>query len=168
MFFFGTQEDYLIYYLIDDMHIELLNDCQLDLNRLTTYLKEVNNDFKVPLSTKNSINTIAQKLLRHGNVFIAVENNIDTAMVGFYCNDTIKKTAYFSILTCKSSYRGKGIAKKLVYQMITTCRHKGMDFIECNSTNPIAIALYSSLGFLIERKEKDIYNNIVSYLRLKL
>lgn len=130
-----------------------LTNTKNNLIELSNYLKEVEHDFGIPLNQKISICEYTLKLLKWGKVLGIAENGQTVATIAFYCNDTINKTAYLSLLTTKKIARGKGYAKILIREMISICSESNMDKICCDSVNPIAIKLYKSLGFKEIKKE---------------
>lgn len=150
------------------MDIVRLDNSLLSIERLVSYLQYVNNDFKISLDKKTTLVSFVEKLLRNGVVYMAIdENGTDSAMIGFYCNDEVDKVAHWSILSTKLQARGKGYATKLILKMIEECRVVGMQYIVCDSVNPIAVSLYKSMGFIIYDQKLD-GDNLISYLRLSL
>lgn len=130
---------------------------------LYKYLNDVDNDFGIPLSFKIDLKSFALKLIKYGQVYVIKEDKHITAMIGFYCNDNINNNAYLPILSTKEIARGKGYARILINMMIDKCKNVGMKYIYCDSINPIAIALYKSLGFIEYKVEEE-----KSYLKLNL
>ena len=54
-------------------------------------------------------------------------------------------------------------SEEAINMMIDKCKNVGMKYIYCDSINPIAIALYKSLGFIEYKVEEE-----KSYLKLNL
>ncbi|MBR5281514.1 MAG: GNAT family N-acetyltransferase [Alistipes sp.] len=126
-----------------------------DSQDLINYLYEVDCDFGIPLSSKVSIASFANKLLAYGNVYVVKYNNEFVSCIGFYCNDTINQIAHLPILSTKTIARGKGFARLLINKMIDECTQRGMKCILCDSINPSAIAIYKSIGFFEYDKDGD-------------
>lgn len=124
-----------------------LNNNEKDVQILVDYLKDVDQDFGTPLSSKANLSELAQKTLAYGHAYIVQENKNVVALVTFYCNDRVNATAFLSILSVKEECRGKGYARKLVNIVITESRNSGMRLICVDSVNPVAISLYKSVGF---------------------
>ena len=52
-----------------------LSNTSNNINLLTQYLCEVDNDFEIPLSSRTELKIFSLKLLLHGHVFFAIEKN---------------------------------------------------------------------------------------------
>ena len=124
-----------------------LNNNEKDIHILVNYLKDVDQDFGTPLSSKTNLEELAQKTLAYGHAYIVQENNNVVALVTFYCNDKINLKAFLPILSVKKECRGKGYARQLVNIVITESRLHGMHTVCVDSVNPVAIGLYKSVGF---------------------
>ena len=131
---------------------ELINT-PINQDWLVEYLRMVDMDFGVAISSKTSLEEYAAKLLHHGKVLTYMWNNEIVGLVGCYCNDKLNKVAYISILSTLVNARGKGVAKLLIHSVIAMCRDYGMKLIKVNSINPIAIAVYQKMGFSIVRED---------------
>ena len=61
----------------------------------------------------------------------------------------------------KEAYRGQGIGKRLMEAAMENARAAGGQrfTLEVRESNRAAIALYESLGFTVEGKRKDFYEN---------
>lgn len=149
------------------MIIELDNNVY-NVRQLVQYLNYVDKDFGIPLSDKVDLDIYAFKLCTNGHVIAIVDEKAEIiGITGFYSNDKVKKIAHLPILSVKKEARGKGFAKQMISSMINICRQEGMEKIQCDSVNPIAIALYKSFGFVEYRKEfRD--NMEIVYLELLL
>ena len=133
--------------------IENLSNTIDNQNALAKYLHEVDNDFEISLSQKTDIEAYSIKLLKNGVVLVSVENGIINGLLAGYCNDTENGNAIISILSVKENCRGRGISRQLVNSMIETCLQKEMNRIYVDSVNPIAVALYKSCDFKVEKIE---------------
>ena len=139
-----------------------LENIKEDQGRLLSYLKLVDKDFGVPLSSKIDMTQYVVKLLSLGNVIVVMENEEIASCICFYCNDFQERKAYISLLSTLSFYQGKGYAKMLVNEAIRYCRTKRFQKIFVDSINIAAVSLYMSEGFrkiqteLINGNEKVI------------
>lgn len=149
---------------------ELTNTIE-DYNALVDFLRKVDADFRVPLSSKCSIEQYAHKLIENGHViaFFDVNNNSILSARGFYCNDLINKTAYGTMMSSLPEARGMGLAKNLILKMFEICEANGMSQVILCSVNPIAIHLYKSLGYEVisSTEENGISTVKLSYKLLK-
>ena len=126
-----------------------------NLGDLVNYLNDVDTDFGIPLSNKVSIDSFAEKLIKHGIVLVIRNNDEIISCIGFYCNDIIERFAYLPILSTKKSARGKGFARLLILQMLKECKAKKMRAVFCDSINSHAISLYKSIGFIEYKREGE-------------
>lgn len=86
-----------------------------------------------------------------------IENNL-AGFVSFYCNNEESKEAFITMVLVDKSYRGKGIAQKLIIEVIDIIKEQG--FLKCNlevkADNVNAIKLYSKIGFSESYRKGDI------------
>lgn len=128
------------------MIIKLSNN-ETDIQILFDYLKDVDRDFEIPLSSKVNLYEFARKTLAYGHAFMVREDDKFVALVTLYCNDKVTVKAFLPILSVKECYRGKGYARQLVNIVINMSRLYEMKTVNVDSVNPIAISLYKNVGF---------------------
>lgn len=133
--------------------IKKLSNTSDNQNSLANYLHDVDNDFEIPLSKKTDIDAYSIKILGNGVVFVSMENDNINGLLAGYCNDIENGNAIISILSVKKSFRGRGISRLLVNSMIEICQQTKMKKIYVDSVNPIAVAIYKSCNFIIDRVE---------------
>lgn len=144
-----------------------LSNTSNNINLLTQYLCEVDNDFEIPLSSRTELKIFSLKLLLHGHVFFAIEKKQAVGLVAFYCNNYESHQAYIPILSVKQNYRSKGYARQLINIAINVCRLYKMNTISVDSINPIAITLYKSVGFKTYKTD-DITGMTKEYMTLNI
>lgn len=149
MFCFGIQVDCLICYRPINLVILKLENTSDAQRLLVNYLRLVDADFGVPLSSKTNLDEYATKLLQNGKVIVAVEDNQIIALVGCYCNDLVHRIAYIPILSTSLYARGRGLAKSMVELALLECQRVGMNSVKVDSINPVAIRVYQKVGFQI-------------------
>lgn len=149
------------------MEIIRLQNKQKDKCLFVQYLRTVDKDFEIPLSSKVDLEFYADKLLGSGYVLAVMESVQIVSVIGFYCNNQQTKVAHLPLLSSLKNVRGKGYAKLLIKNMIFVCKENGMNKIYCDSVNPVAIGLYKSMGF-IEIKEENINSLSKIYLEYKI
>ena len=76
-------------------------------------------------------------------------------LVVLYCNDMASLTAYIALAGVSSSYRGQGIARRMIQSSIQIVMAHGFKVLGIHSNNPIAIHLYKKLGFTEISREGD-------------
>ena len=135
--------------------ITKLNNTEDQKKALAQYLHEVDKDFGIPLSNKTDLDTYVIKLLENGVVLVFSKNGNINGIITGYCNDIENGNAIISLLSVRKQYRGLGISRQLVNAMIDTCRQAEMKRIHVDSINPVAVALYKSSGFQVNRVEMN-------------
>lgn len=144
-----------------------LSNTSNNINLLTQYLCEVDNDFEIPLSSRTELKIFSLKLLLHGHVFFAIEKKTSVGLIAFYCNNYENHQAYIPILSVKQNYRSKGYARQLINIAINVCRLYKMSTVAVDSINPIAINLYKSVGFKTYKTD-DITGMTKEYMTLNI
>lgn len=147
--------------------IAKLKNNNINRYKLTNYLYDVDKDFEAPLSSKVELAVYSLKLLIHGIVIVSMEDGEITALLAGYCNDIDNGNAIISLLSVRRDFRGKGLSRQLVKRMIAECKKTGMKKIYVDSVNPIAVAMYISEGFSIDRIESRS-ETTKSYLHFQL
>ena len=122
---------------------------------LVQYLKDVDEDFLIPLSQKTDLVSFASKILTYGHAYMEKLDAEFVGLVTFYCNDNKTLKANLPILSVKKKARGMGLSKQLVSKAINTCRYYGMKKFQVDTVNPIAKVLYESLGFKVFKTENS-------------
>lgn len=91
----------------------------------------------------------------------------DKEVVGFIKYDVIyEKVELIYIFVCKDC-RNKGIASKLLKELINKVSDKENITLEVRTDNEVAIKLYQSSGFEIIATRKNYYDNCDGYLMEK-
>ena len=144
-----------------------LSNTSNNINLLTQYLCEVDNDFEIPLSSRTELKIFSLTLLLHGHVFFAIEKKQAVGLIAFYCNNYENHQAYIPILSVKQNYRSKGYARQLINIAINVCRLYKMSTVAVDSINPIAINLYKSVGFKTYKTD-DITGMTKEYMTLNI
>ena len=86
-----------------------------------------------------------------------IENNI-AGFISFYCNNKESKEAFITLVLVDKSYRGIGIAQKLIVKVMDIIKEQG--FLKCGlevkADNLNAIKLYSKIGFFENYRKGDV------------
>lgn len=123
---------------------------QLSKDQLIIFLKKVNNEFPVPLSEKQDLESYAKKLLEKATLCYEInEQNQIIALVAGYTDCLSNNMAYISMVSTLPEYQGKGIATELVKKFINICIDKNISGIHLYAVaeNTPAVKLYKKLGF---------------------
>lgn len=123
-----------------------------DINLITLLGKELHDDFKFNLDV-------------FSNCLVIEENE---KLIGFVIYSVIYDRSEIVDIIIDSKYRLKGYGKKLLDCVIdkikkTGCLNATLE-VACN--NLPAVKLYESLGFIIEAKRKNYYDNTDGYLMM--
>lgn len=98
------------------------------------------------------------------NTLVYLDND---EVVGFIKYDVIyEKVELIYIFVCKDC-RNKGIASKLLKELINKVSDKENITLEVRTDNEVAIKLYQSSGFEIIATRKNYYDNCDGYLMEK-
>jgi len=128
------------------VHIET----SIDLNKLETFLYEIDKDFVPNLSKQVSIPDYAKKLINNANFFVATSGSEILGIIVFYSNDVHKKNAYISILGISWKMRGLGLGTKLIKLVLDLIRLKDFETLNLETReNSSAQKLYEKLGFKV-------------------
>lgn len=121
----------------------------VDKKELIEFLKKIDKDFPVPISSKVDLDEYAKKILDKATLMIRRDNNTIVGMVIGYNNCICDDMAYISLVGVDSESRNKGIAKTLIKRFIADCKEKGIGKVHLytDSTNVGAIRMYERLGF---------------------
>lgn len=120
------------------------------------FLKKVDCLFPIPLSEKQDLKILSEKLFEKGTIRVAMDDGKIISMVAGYTENMIDNRAYISVVATLEEYAGKGIAKKLIKEFIDVCKNKKIDAVHLYAvpSNVIAVNMYKNLGF-VEWKLND-------------
>lgn len=71
--------------------------------------------------------------------------------VAFYCNDTLSRRAFITLVMVAPQDRASGLGRALVTRVLDRCRERGFATcqLEVGNENLAALALYRALGFVV-------------------
>lgn len=118
--------------------------------QIEKFLRAVEKDFPVPLSQKVNIEEYSRKLYDRAAVVYERKDDKIVAMVAGYVENLSDGIAYIAIVSTLKEYRGKGLARKLLFDFINLCEKKQIKAVHLytDQCNQKAIKLYESLGFV--------------------
>ena len=101
------------------------------------------------------LDALSEKLARHGIVLTMHVNETLAGFAAFYCNDTVTKQAFLSLLAVLPEYRQQKIGQKLLSAAIARAQQAHMDrfVLEVQRENLPAIAFYEKNRFSFTDKE---------------
>ncbi len=123
-----------------------------DINLITLLGKELHGDFMFNLDVFSNCLVIEKK----------------EKLIGFVIYSVIYDRAEIIDIIIDSKYRLKGYGKKLLDYVIDKIKETGClnVTLEVACNNLPAIKLYESLGFVVEAKRKNYYDNTDGYLMM--
>lgn len=138
-------------------------------SELLNFLIRVDHLFPVPLSKKESLLKLKNKLIGYGTLGIVRENNRIISLCAGYANNVSTKLAYISVVASLPEYAGKGYGKLAIRNFIGKARKKGMKAIHLYAVkdNIPAIRMYENLGFvdfILEDEPRPEERHLILYL----
>lgn len=126
-----------------------ITKCQLPAREVGRFLREVDEDFPIPLSKKANLDVLATKLASRADVIAAADEGGVLAMVAGYARNAVDDRAYVSVVATSRRARGRGLAKRLLEEFCEEARCCGIGEVHlyCDPRNEAAALLYRSLGF---------------------
>ena len=125
-----------------------------DAAELARFLRSVDSDFPIPLSSKVSIEDYVGKLLSRGLVLAVFCGESELlGVLGGYANDYKGRIAFISVLATSAKARRRGIGALLVRAFESEVRGASMETVRLTThdTNLHARHLYESLGSFVCR-----------------
>jgi ribosomal protein S18 acetylase RimI-like enzyme len=97
------------------------------------------------------------KLGAHAEVLALSAGARCRGAVAFYCNDTVRRIAYVTLVVVDPQDRGQGIGEVLVSGVLALARKRGFATcrLEVRKENRAARALYAALGFHLAADRGD-------------
>ena len=130
------------------------------------FLKEVDKDFPIFLSSKCSLEDLANKFDQYADVIVAVDKNVFVGLIAAYISNSKEELAFVSVLGVNKEYRGIGIGNRLLAELIKLAKKyrskiRGLHLYTTHS-NINAIKLYEKNGFKIvkfdnEKRQNDLH-----------
>lgn len=127
-----------------------------DKDEILSTLGRFKGDFFDQSITDERLMALAEKFAHHAVFIVGSDGNLDIGFVAFYCNDTIHRTAFISMIIIGSEFQSKGYGRKLLDKSMEIASQAGMHSIrlEVSQVNWHALAFYDRLGFnLFSQKE---------------
>jgi len=135
-------------------------------SEIFSFLREIDKDFPVFLSSKCSLEDLANKFDQHADVVAAVDKNVLVGLIAAYISNSKEELAFVSVLGVNKEYRGIGIGNRLLVELIKVAKKyrskiKGLHLYTTDS-NINAIKLYEKNGFKIvkfdnEKRQNDLH-----------
>ena len=88
---------------------------------------------------------------------VATDNNDHAGMAVFYANDLESRKGYISLIGLKPDFRGKGLGKSFLNDIIEEMKKCGMNcvYLEVDDDNQTAMCFYKRFGFELEEKREN-------------
>lgn len=135
-----------------------------DVDAILRFLKEVDRDFPVPVSSKTPLEALAEKYAARATLCCAYDGDRIIAMAAGYTQNTVGSLGYLSLVAAVRDARRKGLCTKLVQEFLSIAADRGLTAVHLytHPTNEKAIALYLKLGFTyfdpeIEPRPQDVH-----------
>ena len=127
------------------------------VSQIEAFVREVDEQFPVPLSRKQNLCDFALKLYEKATVCYKQDDGKISAMVAGYTENLVYNIAYISIVATCAEYRGRGYASALVKEFIDICKNKRISAVHLysDSSNVTAIKMYQKIGFVSYHPEDE-------------
>lgn len=124
------------------------------------WLVECDEKFCPPKWTKDRLEKYAEKLATNAHWILLENDGYKKGVVAYYLNEN-NKSIFISIIAVSKFYRGQGIGKQLMVNVVELISDKFNSIsLEVSKDNIIAKKLYESFGFEIveDRGQKVLMN----------
>lgn len=118
--------------------------------QIERFLVSVDTLFPVPLSAKQDLHALSQKLCERATLLCELDGEDIVAMVAGYTENVIENRGYISVVATLPSAQGKGYASSLVRRFLALAKEKGLCGVHLytHATNLGAIRMYERIGFV--------------------
>lgn len=122
---------------------------------LFSHLKNSDDCFDPPLSTRVELLDYAKKIFDRSVTFEAWEKEILVGVISAYFNDAENRLGYITHVGVLKSHRRRGIAARLFSLCMEYARerHFSMIELEVSKKNERAVALYQKAGFQVSARK---------------
>ena len=128
----------------------------ISINKLFTFLVDVDSDFNPTLSSQVDLNTYSERLLRDANLMVEFDDNGNIiALVVIYVNEPNNPNAYIPLVAVAKVHRRKGFAKKLVLKAIDVAKQHKKTVVGIHTNNAFAYKMYKKIGFIDVKGEEN-------------
>lgn len=131
-----------------------------DKNRIQSIILELkDNLFDNTLTTKQLIN-LSEKFAKNATFIVAREDGVLAGYVAFYCNDSINRKAFISIIMLQHDYQHRGFGRILIDEVCAIARNAGMVsvWLRVDKSNSGAVTFYKKHNFNIVAENGCWYN----------
>lgn len=147
MIWFNPLDNYFLSTIHDDLRKrqEMINQESVE-----SFLREVDNEFPIPLSSKVNISDLADKYCKKATLCCHFRDKKIIAMVAGYTENTKDQMGYISLVATTTDARRKGYSSALLMEFLEIARNKGLQAVHVytHRTNLRAIGMYRKVGFV--------------------
>ena len=150
-------------------NVKLVFNEAVEFGSLYEFLKEVDNDFPVPLSAKTDLKAYAEKLLLKADLVAYVDAaGAVRGLAAGYIRSSVGPLSYLSMLAISRDLRGVHAGGKLVARYLSEAEKAGLLGVHlyADNGNLAALKTYDDLGFVKEIFSVEPRPNDVHYLKL--
>ncbi|MFO1442631.1 GNAT family N-acetyltransferase [Bacillus sp. Bva_UNVM-123] len=164
----GTIEEFQDVFQRQNIHLELLNKEDYDVERMVELFKKMDSKYLFPTDNEENLRVYLTKLIRHAyNFVLTSQNNDDIAIISIYANDFKTKTSYSSAIGILPTFRGGNIATNMVKFALKFAKEKGMDYYkaEISKKNASWLRFLERNGFRIKDETENHSYIVIKDLR---
>ena len=138
------------------MVIEIVKS--MSMENIDCIIRSCDNAFDNPVHKREIYPDLLDKLIKNAKILVAYDEEI-LGYNAFYCNNSITKTAYISLIAVDSTKQNKHIGTALLKGCEDICVSNGMLYLdlEVRKNNNNAIGFYENNKFYITEEKENSY-----------
>lgn len=122
--------------LLDKIRCDMLIQNVSSRNEIYKVLTQCSEDFfNQNYNNEKAISNLSDKFFKNGVVKVVLINKQLAGFVAYYCNDTVTKTAFLSMIIVKNDFQHCGVGTELLNCVVSDCKKNNFDFIRCEIDN---------------------------------
>ncbi len=123
---------------------------KLTVEQIECFLTSVDKLFPIPLSEKQDLLSLSQKLCDKATIEAEMVGNEIVAMVAGYTENVVDNIGYISVVATLPHVQCRGYASGLVRRFLGNARLRGLSAVHLYTaaTNLGAIRMYEKIGFV--------------------
>ncbi len=133
---------------------------EMDRNRIQTVVLELKDNLFDKTLTNRKLIKLSEKFANNATFLVGTEDVVVAGYVAFYCNDTVNRKAFISIVVIHHKYQHRGLGRLLIEEVCAIAQNAGMVSVglQVAKSNIGAITFYKKHDFIIVAESECQYN----------